>query len=116
MYYQHSLSAYIHFSQFSLALDGFTSSPINLIGEIDGIKGRNLIDAFVCLFFYMPASLCMLCPSFHLFEMLLAFLLDVIAFPSTYPCQSVGEWVIDSFRLEIAIASPSFASLLLLEP
>ena len=31
--------------------------------------------------------------------------------PSTYPCQSVGESVIDSFRLEIAIASPSFASL-----
>ena len=25
--------------------------------------------------------------------------------PSTYPCQSVGESVIDSFRLEIAIAS-----------
>ena len=36
--------------------------------------------------------------------------------PSTYPCQSVSEWVsgsvIDSFRLEIAFASPSFASLL----
>ena len=25
-------------------------------------------------------------------------LLDAIASPSTYPCQSVGEWVIDSFR------------------
>ena len=48
--------------------------------------------------------------------------LDGIASPSTYPvsqfsqhlpCQSVGEWVIDSFRMEIAIASPSFASLFL---
>ena len=36
--------------------------------------------------------------------------LDVIASSSTYPL-SVGQWVIDSFRLEIAIASPSFASL-----
>ena len=26
-------------------------------------------------------------------------LLDAIASPSTYPCQPVGEWVIDSFRL-----------------
>ena len=40
------------------------------------------------------------------------YLLDAIASPSTYPCQSVGEWVIDTFRLEIAIASPSFASFL----
>ena len=40
--------------------------------------------------------------------------LDAIASSSTYPCQSVGEWVIDSFRLEIAITSPSFASLLFL--
>ena len=36
--------------------------------------------------------------------------------PSTYPCQSVSEWVsecvIDSFRLEIAIASLSSANLL----
>ena len=47
--------------------------------------------------------------------------LDGIASPSTYPvsqfsqhlpCQSVSGWVIDSFRLEIAIASPTFASLL----
>ena len=37
--------------------------------------------------------------------------LDAIASPSTYPCQSVSGSVIDSFRLEIAIASPSFASL-----
>ena len=45
------------------------------------------------------------------------FLLDAIASPSTFPCQSVGQWVsqwvIDSFRWEIAIASPSFASLFL---
>ena len=36
-----------------------------------------------------------------------------IASCTTYPCQSVGEWVgqsaIDSFRLEIAVASPSFS-------
>ena len=43
-----------------------------------------------------------------------------IAYPNTYPCLSVGEWVSESFivsDLEIAIASPSFASLfaLLLE-
>ena len=42
------------------------------------------------------------------------FLVDVIASPRTYPCQSVGgsvsEWLIGS-DLEIAIASPSFASL-----
>ena len=31
---------------------------------------------------------------------------------STYPCRSVSEWVIDSFRLEIAIASTKLASLL----
>ena len=36
--------------------------------------------------------------------------LDAIASPSTYP---VSGSVIDSFRLEIAIASPSFASLFL---
>ena len=39
--------------------------------------------------------------------------LDTIASPSTYPCQSVGEWVCESFivsDLEIAIASQSFAS------
>ena len=36
--------------------------------------------------------------------------LDAIASPSTYPCHSVTQSVIDSFRLEIAIASPSFAS------
>ena len=40
--------------------------------------------------------------------------LDAIASPSTYPCQWVGEsfrqWVIVS-DLEIAIASPGFASL-----
>ena len=35
----------------------------------------------------------------------------VLDIKSTYLCQSVGESVIDSFRLEIAIASPSFASL-----
>ena len=43
--------------------------------------------------------------------------LDAIASPSTYPCQSVSGSVsgsvIDSFRLEIAIASPSFVSSLL---
>ena len=40
--------------------------------------------------------------------------LDAIASPSTYPCQSVGEWVSESFiisDLEIAIASPSFPNL-----
>ena len=37
--------------------------------------------------------------------------LDAIKSPSTYPCQWVGQSVIHSFRLEIAIASPSFASL-----
>ena len=37
--------------------------------------------------------------------------LDAIASPSTYSCQSVGGSVIDSFRLEIAIASPSFVRL-----
>ena len=37
--------------------------------------------------------------------------LDAIAFPSTFPCQSVGESLIVS-NLEIAISSPSFASLL----
>ena len=36
--------------------------------------------------------------------------LDAIASPSTYP-MSVGQWVIDSFRLEIAISFPSFGSL-----
>ena len=42
--------------------------------------------------------------------------LDAIASPSTYPCQSVSEWVsqwVIVSDLEIAIASPSFASLLL---
>ena len=37
--------------------------------------------------------------------------LDAMASSSTYPCQSMSGSVIDSFRLEIAIASPSFASL-----
>ena len=37
----------------------------------------------------------------------------MIASPSTYPCQWVNGSVIDSFGLEIAIASPSFASLFL---
>ena len=41
--------------------------------------------------------------------------LDGIASPSTYPCQWVSQSVIDSLRLEIAIASPSFASLLCLD-
>ena len=36
--------------------------------------------------------------------------LDAIVSPSSYPCQSVGQWLIVS-DLEIAIASPSFASL-----
>ena len=43
-------------------------------------------------------------------------ILDVIASSSTYPCQSVGQSVRESFivsDLEIAIASPSFASLFL---
>ena len=39
--------------------------------------------------------------------------LDAIASPSTYPCQWVSGSVIDSFRLNIAIASPSFASMFL---
>ena len=42
--------------------------------------------------------------------------LDAIASTSTYPCQSVSEWVsqwVIVSDLEIAIASPSFASLLL---
>ena len=39
--------------------------------------------------------------------------LGAIASPSTYPCQWVSGSVIDIFRLEIAIASPSFASLFL---
>ena len=37
--------------------------------------------------------------------------LDAIASPSNYPCQWVGQSVIDSFRCD-AIASPSFASLI----
>ena len=37
--------------------------------------------------------------------------LDVIASPSSYPCQWVGQWLIFS-DLGIALASPSFASLL----
>ena len=41
--------------------------------------------------------------------------LDVIASPSTYPCQSVGQWVIVS-DLEISISSPSFASLFWIPP
>ena len=32
-------------------------------------------------------------------------------YPSQHPCQCVSQGVIDGFRLEIAIASPSFASL-----
>ena len=40
--------------------------------------------------------------------------LDAIASPSTYPCQWVSQSVIHSFRLEIAIASPSFASLFII--
>ena len=40
--------------------------------------------------------------------------LDVIASPSTYPCQWVSQWVTVS-DLEIAIASPSFASLLIIK-
>ena len=35
----------------------------------------------------------------------------VVSFPSTYPCQSVSESLVVS-DLEIAITSPSFASLL----
>ena len=42
-----------------------------------------------------------------IFFLLIVFLLDVIASPSTYPCQSVGQSVIDS------IASPRFASFLI---
>ena len=46
------------------------------------------------------------------------YFLDAIASPCTYPCQSVGEsvseWLIVS-DLEIAIASPNFASLLMLQ-
>ena len=38
--------------------------------------------------------------------------LDAIASSSTYPRQSVGQSLGDSFRFEIVIASPSFASLL----
>ena len=38
---------------------------------------------------------------------------DAIASPSTYPCQWVSGSVIDSFRLNIAVASLSFASLFL---
>ena len=51
-------------------------------------------------------------------DLLFKVFLDAIAAPSTYPraCQSVsgsvGQSVIDSFKLEITIASPSFASLL----
>ena len=43
--------------------------------------------------------------------------LDAIASPSTYPCQSVSEWVsqwVIVSDLEIAIAYPSFASLFFL--
>ena len=29
---------------------------------------------------------------------MLYFVLDAIGSPNTYPCQSVGQWVIDSFR------------------
>ena len=38
--------------------------------------------------------------------------LDAIASPRSYPCQWVSQSVIHSFRLEIAIAYPSFASFL----
>ena len=40
----------------------------------------------------------------------ISYILDAIASPITYPW--VSQSLIDSFRLEIAIASPSFASLL----
>ena len=42
--------------------------------------------------------------------------LNAIAPSSNYPCQWVSGSVVDSFRLEIAIASPSFASLLFTFP
>ena len=35
----------------------------------------------------------------------------IVSIFGTYPCQSVSGSVIDSFKLEVAIASPSFASL-----
>ena len=38
---------------------------------------------------------------------------NAIASLSTYPCQWVGEWVIHSFRLEIAIASTEVYELVL---
>ena len=41
--------------------------------------------------------------------------LDAIASPSNYPCDlSVSEWVINSFRLEIASASIELASLFII--
>ena len=49
----------------------------------------------------------------ELYDYYLLFL-DAIASPSAYPCQSVGEWVSESFIVsdfEIAVASPSFAIL-----
>ena len=47
---------------------------------------------------------------------ILVHFLDAIASPSTYPCQWVSGSVIDSFRLELSIASPRFASLLIYLP
>ena len=47
---------------------------------------------------------------------LLSLFLDAKASPTTYPCQSVGQWVSEWVivsDLVIAIASPSFASLFL---
>ena len=48
------------------------------------------------------------------YELVFLLFLDAIAFPSTYPRQSVGQWVSEWVivsDLEIAIASPNFASL-----
>ena len=51
--------------------------------------------------------------SLHIFETFILVCPGPISSPSSYPCQSVGQWLIVS-DLEIGIASPSFASLLLL--
>ena len=66
----------------------------------------------------LPVQICFICKHFYcMCKFRLKdyttdiWFLDAIAYPSTYPCQSVGQWVIVS-DLEIAIASPSFASLL----
>ena len=77
-------------------------------------RGYNDIQILPLTFLYLFSdfSLSLFVPTFfrRFFRLFCrSVFLDAIAPPSSYPCQWVGHWLIVS-DLEIAIASPSFAS------